>query len=100
MRLSTIWSRYNVLARDLEMEFHTDKYAIVCEPLYRFDVDAPDDALVCYDIAELDAGIRVPQYYKWYHLFRILPPRLRKVVVTRNGEVLKTFHNVVNDMRV
>jgi len=63
VKLSYIIKKYDIIDKDLEIEFHTDKYAIVCEPDYRYNCRAKSQVR-CYDIGELNSGIRVPMFYR------------------------------------
>jgi len=101
MKMSRIIRRYNITENDLEYDICTDTYCLACEPCYRFDTSAPDKCIVCYDLEELNAGIRVPQYFQSIvHLLMRMPKTLRKIVIYRSGDVVKRYYNVENDLRI
>jgi len=102
--VSIILRRYDIIEKDLEYELtftvNDAKTTIVCEPDYRFNPNAKTQ-IRCYNKHEVDNGILVPSWYRSIiHLLWNLPKTIDKIVVTRDGEVIKTFHNVENDIRI
>jgi len=97
--LKNILQRYNIIENDLEYEIYFDDSIIVCVPDYRFNTRATTH-IRCYNKYDLDNGIITPSWYRSiiHFLYNIKDKTIKKIVITKDGEPIKTFHGIVNDL--